>query len=42
VLVRGQGGNARALVAGALAQRKVLGLPSGVALSVDVDPLDLM
>jgi primosomal protein N' (replication factor Y) len=42
VLVRGQGGSARALVAAALTQRKALGIPSAVTLSVDVDPLDLM
>ena len=42
VLVRGKGGSARALVAGALAQRAALNLPSTVAVSVDVDPLDLM
>ena len=42
VLVRGTGGSARALVAAALAQRKALGLPSAISLSIDVDPLDLM
>jgi primosomal protein N' (replication factor Y) len=42
VLVRGRGGTARALVAGALAQKKALGLPSAVTLAVDVDPLDLL
>ena len=42
VLVRGRGGSARALVAGALAQRNSLGLPSAVTLAVDVDPLDLL
>jgi len=42
VLVRGRGGSARALVAAALAQKKALGLPSAVTLSIDVDPLDLM
>lgn len=42
VLVRGRGWSARALVAAALEQKKALGLPSAVTLSVDVDPLDLM
>ena len=42
VLVRGRTGSARALVAGALAQRKALKLPSAVTLAVDVDPLDLL
>jgi len=42
VLVRGRAGTARALVAGALAQRKALKLPSAVTLAVDVDPLDLL
>ncbi len=42
VLVRGRGGSARALVAGALAQKSVLKLPSAVTLAVDVDPLDLL
>ena len=42
VLVRGKGGSARALVAGALAQKSALKLPSAVTLAVDVDPLDLL
>ncbi len=42
VLVRGKGGSGRALVAGALAQRGTLKLPSAVTLAVDVDPLDLL
>jgi primosomal protein N' (replication factor Y) len=42
VLVRGRAGTARALVGGALAQRKALRLPSAVTLAVDVDPLDLL
>ncbi len=42
VLVRGRGGSARALVAAALEQEKVLSLPSTVQLAVDVDPMDLL
>jgi primosomal protein N' (replication factor Y) len=42
VLVRGRGGAARALVAGALAQKRALKLPSRVTLAVDVDPLDML
>jgi primosomal protein N' (replication factor Y) (superfamily II helicase) len=42
VMVRGRGGAARALVAGALAQKNSLKLPSRVILAVDVDPLDMM
>jgi len=42
VLVRGRAGSARALVSGALAQKKALKLPSAVTLAVDVDPLDLL
>jgi len=42
VVVRGMGGTARALVAGALRQREALRLPGGVAIAVDVDPLDLL
>ena len=42
VLVRGRAGSARALVAGALEQKKALKLPSSVTLAVDVDPLDLL
>jgi primosomal protein N' (replication factor Y) len=42
IIVRGKGGSARALVAAALAQRPSLELPRAVALSIDVDPLDLM
>jgi primosomal protein N' (replication factor Y) len=42
VLVRGRGGAARALVSGALSQKKVLKLPSAVTLAIDVDPLDLL
>ena len=42
VIVRGRGGSARALVAGALAQKKALKLASAVTLAVDVDPLDLL
>ncbi len=42
VLVRGKGRSARALVAAALVQKKALGLPGAVTLSIDVDPLDLM
>ena len=42
VIVRGRGGSARALVAGALAQKRALKLPSAVTLAVDVDPLDLL
>jgi primosomal protein N' (replication factor Y) len=42
VLVRGRGGSARALVAGALSQRGALRLPSRVTLAVDVDPLDML
>ena len=42
VLVRGKGGSARALVAGALAQRSALKLPSAVTLAVDVDPMSLL
>jgi len=42
VLVRGRGGSARALVAGALAQKSALKFPSAVTLAVDVDPLDLL
>ncbi len=42
VIVRGRGGSARALVAGALAQKRTLKLPSAVTLAVDVDPLDLL
>jgi len=42
VLVRGRGTAARTLVAGALAQKASLRLPSIVSLSVDVDPQDLL
>ncbi len=42
VIVRGRGGSARALVAGALVQKRALKLPSAVTLAVDVDPLDLL
>ncbi len=42
VIVRGRGGSARALVAGALSQKRTLKLPSSVTLAVDVDPLDLL
>jgi primosomal protein N' (replication factor Y) len=42
VIVRGKGTAARALVAGALAQKASLKLPSAVSLSVDVDPQDLL
>ncbi|MBN2564515.1 MAG: primosomal protein N' [Candidatus Eisenbacteria bacterium] len=42
VLVRGKGGSARALVAGAIAQKSALKLPSAVTLAVDVDPLDML
>jgi len=42
VLVRGRAGTARALVSGALSQKKALKLPSAVTLAVDVDPLDLL
>ncbi|MCD4691049.1 primosomal protein N', partial [bacterium] len=42
ILVRGRGGSARALVAGALEQEKALRLPSAVQLAVDVDPMDLL
>jgi len=42
VIVRGKGANARALVAGALAQSAALRLPSSVSLAVDVDPQDLL
>ncbi len=42
ILVRGRGGTARALVAGALAQERALGLPAAVRLAVDVDPMDLL
>ncbi|MFH1864735.1 MAG: primosomal protein N', partial [Candidatus Eisenbacteria bacterium] len=42
VIVRGRAGSARALVSGALAQKKALKLPSAVTLAVDVDPMDLL
>jgi len=42
VIVRGRGGSARALVSGALAQKRALKLPSAVTLAVDVDPMDLL
>ena len=42
VLVRGTGGEARALVAAMLKQRPALRLPSAVTLAVDVDPVDLL
>ncbi len=42
VIVRGRGASARALVAGALSQRRTLRLPASVSLAVDVDPLDLL
>lgn len=42
VIVRGRAGSARALVSGALAQKKTLKLPSAVTLAVDVDPMDLL
>jgi primosomal protein N' (replication factor Y) len=42
VLVRGRGGSARALVAGALVQKNALKLASRVTLAVDVDPLDML
>jgi primosomal protein N' (replication factor Y) len=42
VIVRGRGSSSRALVAGALAQRASLRLPSSVSLAVDVDPQDLL
>ena len=42
VIVRGRAGSARALVSGALAQKRALKLPSAVTLAVDVDPMDLL
>jgi len=42
VLVRGRGGSARALVAAALEQEKILNLPPAVQLAIDVDPMDLL
>ena len=42
VLVRGDGGDARALVEAVLAQKGALKLPSAITLAVDVDPVDLL